>query len=253
MVKKNFLEDLKKEIMNLVTVYLLFITAIYYFFVKYKPEDAPTIFITYSVGIAILLILYWAIDNSFVRLRISQDFVHQFKNSFIFISLALIVISVVVKGWIFFKWQMTVSIWLLGLAIFYPALLIIYRIFMRPLARLINLNMPTVNMNSRRAWTLILLFLTVLVAISFLVFGFNLILGIIFMLLSIIVFFVNNKKWGDRMRESLGIAIFSGLIISLIRDISLAPLSPALQTMYFLGLGASAILLMKSASEGEDL
>lgn len=109
------------------------------------------------------------------------------------------------------------------------------------------------KMDKRKIWTIILLILLFLTAILFFVLNLNLIVGISFMVLSVAVYFVNNQKWGDQKRGELGIALFSGLIISLIRDISIGPLELKLQAMYFLGLGAAVLLLMPGASNGEEL
>ncbi len=105
----------------------------------------------------------------------------------------------------------------------------------------------------RKQVTLIILMLLVITAFAFFIFDMNEIIGIIFLMLAIAVYVSNNKKWGDKFQVELGIALFSGLIISLTRDIFSDSLNRNLQIMYFIGLGVAVLLLMKGASRGEEV
>ena len=105
----------------------------------------------------------------------------------------------------------------------------------------------------RRTITYILLILLVGTAFAFFIFNMNEIIGIIFLILSIFVFVSNNQTWGEKFQRELGIALFAGLVVSLARDIFSGSFNRSLQIMYFIGIGAAVLLLMKGASKGEDL
>ena len=105
----------------------------------------------------------------------------------------------------------------------------------------------------RRCWTIFAVSLIVITAIIFFITDMNEVVGIIFLLLSAWTYYLNNEEWGNRFRESFGIAILAGLIVLFSRDLSEGILTDSLTRMYFLGLAAALLLIGKSASEGEDI
>jgi len=105
----------------------------------------------------------------------------------------------------------------------------------------------------RTTFTYLILALLVITALAFFIFNMNEIIGIIFLVLAIIIYISNNKKWGDKFQGELGIALFSGLIISLTRDLVSNSLNRNLQIMYFIGIAVAVLLLMKGASKGEKI
>lgn len=108
-------------------------------------------------------------------------------------------------------------------------------------------------MKKRRIITFFVLLGLIINSFLFFLTNMNEFVGIITMLWSIGAYFSNNEKWSNRFRENIGIALFSGLLVSIIRDIATKTWNHSIGVMYFIGFATSVILLMKSASKGEDV
>lgn len=106
---------------------------------------------------------------------------------------------------------------------------------------------------NRRPLVFIALVGVIINAILFAIFDFDLICGLITLVWCLFTIYLNNEKWADRFRENLGVGVLSGLVFSLFRDIYDKKFDDGLITMYFIAFAFSLILLIKSASKGEDL
>lgn len=105
---------------------------------------------------------------------------------------------------------------------------------------------------NRRPLTIISLVATIINGFAFALSNFNEIYGLIFLIWAVITLMLNNEAWAFDFRKNLGLGIFAGLIVSGLRDLATKEFFELIE-LYFFGLAAAVILLLPSASQGEEI